>query len=168
MKGLYVMKVKFKKIISVLLCVVVFVMMGSVNFAYAAETNTNEEFCEIKRTTATVLINRFEKIDFYAEYYVSDDKNVEFIWTIEGDGNFINGETKKITKGETAQMRFIDDTTVKLQIVSSNGEVIAEDEVFLERYGKNDGTFIQSFFMSIYLGIVSILNVIVEAFSIFA
>lgn len=92
------------------------------------------DFCEIQRTTSTVTINPFEKVELYAHYYIDYDERAEFVWTIDGEGVFLNGEADKTTTGKDVTLLFLDDTTVKLQVVTSSGNIISEDEITLKSY----------------------------------
>ncbi len=129
-----------KKVLAVVLAILTMIMIMPFS-AFAADVAA-EEYCKIKRiNSAPVSYHRNDDIEFYAEYYAAPDKDVELVWTIEGPGKFYDTETEKTTKGENVKMKFIDDATVRLQLVSSDGEVIAEDEMFLERYGGSASIF---------------------------
>ncbi len=150
-----------KKVLAVVLAVLTMVMIMPFS---AFATNTEEEFCKIKKVSATpVYYQRFDEVELYAEYYADPDEDVQLIWILDGNSKFVDGDEKKMTTGSTATVKFLGNSTIKLQLVAADGEVLAEDELYVED-GKSEGTFIQSFIISIYLGIVSILNVIVEAF----
>ncbi len=63
--------------------------------AFAANGAVEEEFCKIKRiNSAPVSYHRNDDIEFYAEYYVAPDKDVELVWIIEGPGKFYDTETE--------------------------------------------------------------------------
>lgn len=115
-------------------------------------------FCKIQRTTATVTINPFETVDLYAHYYIDYKENTEFIWTIEGESVFLNSKTDKKTSGKGATLLFLDDTTVKLQVISSSGNVISEDEITLKAPTKT------SFLEKIKYSFVMTLIVIISFF----
>lgn len=117
------------------------------------------DFCKIQRTTSTVTINPFEKVELYSHYYVNANKDAKLIWTIEDKGIFLNGETDKTASGATATLLFLDDTTIKLQLVSSDGNVISEDEVFLKSYINKD----TSIFETIKYGFLMVIITIVGA-----
>lgn len=123
---------------------------------FNGEEPTN--FCKIQRTTSTVTINSFETVELYAHYYIECNENVELVWTIDGDSVFLNGKTDKKATGKGADLLFLDDTTVKLQVVSSSGNVISEDEITLKAPAK------MSFFERIKYSFVMTLIVIVGAF----
>ncbi len=90
------------------------------------------DFCKIQRTNATVTTMRLEKVELYPYYYVGNDNGAELVWTIDGKSIFVYGDSDKTTKGNEVEMIFLDDTTVKLQLISSKGDVICEDEIFLK------------------------------------
>lgn len=115
------------------------------------------DFCEIQRTTSTVTINPFEKVELYAHYFINTDNNANLIWSIEGDGIFLNGEKDKTTTGTGAELLFLDDTTVKLKLISSNGSIISEDEIYLKSYRNQN----MSFFEKIKYSFLMILIVVV-------
>ena len=161
------MKTKFNKMISLLLCVVVFCSMGLVSIVYAVDGQAMyssgevpSDFCEIKRTTATVTINPLEKVELYAKYEVNTDESYELVWSIDGKSYFLNGGIDKATTGSEIELLFLDDTTVKLQIVASNGDVLCEDEVFLKSYYDKDRPFwlnLQSYILLpiiVFVGVV--------------
>ncbi len=164
---MHIKKVRFNKILSLFLCVTLICSMGLVNIANAVDVQAvsfgdkaNENFCKIKRTTATVTINPLEKVELYADYGVYSDENYELVWSIDGKSYFLKGDTNKTAKGTDVKMLFFDDTTVKLQIVSSNGGVLCEDEIFLKSYRDKDRSFwlnLQSYILLpiiIFVGVV--------------
>ena len=91
-----------------------------------------DDFCKIEKTTVYVSHSPREKVELYAHYYVDDCNDCELIWTIDGDSRFIKGDEKKTTTGNEVTIRFKDNTTVNLKIVAPNGEIIAEDDIFLK------------------------------------
>lgn len=134
------MKNYFKKVLSLCLCLMMILTIGFANIVYAAEAKI-EDFCKIKRTTATVTIMPFEKLDLYAEYNVKSDEDHELLWTIDGKSYFVNEGIDKTADGTDVELLFLDDTTVKLQIIASDGKAICEDEIFLKSYRNNDVPF---------------------------
>lgn len=151
-----------KKIFSFFLIIIMVFSMSTVSFAceYSADEFDGKEpetFCKIKKSSAVLTTNMLEKVILCADYYAGED--CELIWSIEGKSNFIKGETKKNAKGETVTLRFMDNSTVKLKLVSSDGRVLSEDEIFLVSYRsyiKKDNTsffdrLITNFFMSIMI-----------------
>ena len=138
-----------KKFISILLAIITAFSISVTAFAreYSADDFDGKEpevFCKIKKSGAVLTTNMLEKVELWADYYVGED--CEFIWSVEGKSNFIKGETKKTAKGENVTLRFIDDSTVKLKIVSQDGRVLAEDEKFLESYSSYANKGKASFF----------------------
>lgn len=91
-----------------------------------------DDFCKIEKTTAYVSYNPREKVELYAHYYVDDYSNCELVWTIDGDSKFIKGDENKTTTGNDVLIRFKDNTTVNLKVVTSSGAIIAEDDIFLK------------------------------------
>lgn len=91
-----------------------------------------ENFCKIEKTTAYVSYTPREKIELYAHYYVDDFNDCELIWTIDGDAKFIKGDENKTTTGNDVSIRIKSNTTVNLKIITSSGEIIAEDDIFLK------------------------------------
>lgn len=91
-----------------------------------------DDFCKIEKTTVYVSHSPREKIELYAHYYVDDCNDCELVWTIDGDSKFIKGDENKTTSGNEVTIRFKGDTTVNLKIVAPNGEIIAEDDIFLK------------------------------------
>ncbi len=169
------MKTKFNKIFSIVLCVVLICSMGLVSIAHAVAEQKDDvldyqamnfvgeapaDFCKIKRTTATVTINPLEKVELYAEYSIYSDENYELVWSIDGKSYFLKGDTNKTAKGTDVKMRFIDDTTVKLQIVASNGEVLCEDEIFLKSYRNKETPFLTKLQSWILLPIIVFVGVV--------
>ena len=165
------MKARFNKILSLFLCLIMICSMGLVSIAYAVDDVSDyqamnfggeapADFCKIKRTTATVTINTFEKVKLYADYSVYSDENYELVWSIDGKSYFLNGAKDKTTTGTDVKMRFLDDTTVKLQIVSSNGDVLCEDEIFLKSYRDKDRSFFVNLQANFLLAIMIFIGVI--------
>ncbi len=91
-----------------------------------------DNFCKIEKTTVYVSHSPREKIELYAHYYVDDCSGCKLVWTIDGDSKFIKGDENKTTSGNEVTIRFKGDTTVNLKILASNGEIIAEDDIFLK------------------------------------
>ncbi len=83
----------------------------------------------------------YEKLDLFANYRIYSADDYELVWTIDGKSVFLGGDSDKKTTGTEVQLLFIDDTTVKLQIISSNGDVFCEDEMFLKSSRNNDMSF---------------------------
>ena len=168
---MHFMKVRINKVLSLFLCLIVICSMGLVSIAYAVDDvrdyqamnfggEAPADFCKIKRTTATVTINPLEKVELYADYSVYSDENYELVWSIDGKSYFLNGAKDKTTTGTDVKMRFLDDTTVKLQIVSSNGDVICEDEIFLKSYRNKETPFLVKLQSWILLPIIVFVGVI--------
>ena len=122
------------KFMSLLLCLIMICSISSLTIAHAG--NSEGDFCKIKRTTATVTFNTFEKVKLYADYNIDSAEDYEVVWSVDGKSYFMN-DFKDKTKGEEVELLFLDDTTVKLQIISSNGEVLCEDELFMKSYRNN-------------------------------
>lgn len=91
-----------------------------------------DDFCKIIKSATPISYSPREKIELYAHYYVDDCSDCELVWTIDGDSKFIKGDENKTTSGNEVTIRFKDDTTVNLKIVASNGEILAEDDIFLK------------------------------------
>ncbi len=156
-----------KKLLSVVLAMLITVLVIPFS-AYAADTT--EEFCEIKKVSATpVYYQLFDEVELYAEYYADPNEDVQLVWTLDGKSRFVDGDEKQMTTGSTATVKFLGNSTVKLQLVAADGEVLAEDELYVED-GKTRGVdaFFANIFASIYLGIFFIFNMIISAFSIFS
>lgn len=134
------MMTKFKKVLSLFVCFMMIISVSSVCYV-SAVGESSEDFCKIKRTTATVTIMPLEKLDLYAEYNVTSDTEYKFEWSIEGNSHFINDGVSKTSVGTDVEMLFLDDTTVKLQIISDDGRMLCEDEIFLKSYRNNDTPF---------------------------
>lgn len=148
------MKTKPKKILSLLLCVAVIFSMGLANIAYAVDEQSNadylampfsgksyENFCKIKIISGISTIFPLERLELSADYRAYSDTCYELVWTIDGKSVFLDGDSDKETTGTEVEMLFVDDTTVKLQIISSKGDVLCEDEMFLEVSRNNDMSF---------------------------
>lgn len=105
------MRVRLNKILSIFLCVVAIFMFGSVNFTYAADESEN--------------IIASGVCGLHAD-------NLK--WILYSDDFFLNMKTNKTAKGTEASLYFLDDATIKSQIISSNGEILSEDETFLKSY----------------------------------
>lgn len=160
------MKNKVNKIISLFLCLILIYSMGLSTIVYADDEQvvnthreTDENFCKIKRTTATVTFNAFEKVKLYADYNINSDENYELVWSIDGKSYFLNGYNDQTT-GAEAELRFLDDTTVKLQIISSNGEVFCEDELFMKSYINNGVSFWVNFEANFLMAIMIFIGIV--------
>lgn len=147
------MKTKIKKIFSLLLCVAMICSMGLVNIADAVDEQSDsvqtmpfssksyENFCEIKIISGIGTIFPLERLELSADYRAYSDTSYELVWTIDGKSVFLDGDSDKETVGTEVEMLFLGDTTVKLQIISSTGDVLCEDEMFLEASRNNDMSF---------------------------
>lgn len=159
------MKTNFRKLLSVFLCLILTFSMCLISSTYSnckavdSDGEADQDFCKIKRSTATVTINPFEKVKLYADYSIHSVGDYELVWSINGKSYFLNGYQDKTTGSET-ELLFFDDTTVKLQIISSNGEVLCEDEVLLKSYIDKDRSFwlnLQSYILLpiiVFVGVV--------------
>lgn len=169
------MKYKFNRMLSLLLCIVVIYSTSLVNVAYSVdlqknvvhnsqvmyfENESHRDVCKIKRKTATVTINTFEKVELYADYSVYSNENYELLWSVDGKSYFLNGGIDKTTTGTNVKLLFLDDTTIKLQIVSSNGDVLCEDEIFLKSYRNKETPFLAKLQSWILLPIIVFIGVI--------
>jgi hypothetical protein len=126
----------------------------------SAVVESSEDFCKIKRTTATVTIMPLEKLDLYAEYNVTSDTEYKFEWSINGNSYFINDGASKTSVGTDVEMLFLDDTTVKLQVISENGDVLCEDEIFMKSYRNKDVPFLVNLEVNFLLVIMLFVGVI--------
>lgn len=89
------------------------------------------DFCEIRRETGRISYTDGTKEKVFAHYY-NDDDSATLVWSIDGESVFVNGETEKTATGNSAELVFHGESTkVKLQMISSDGEVISEDEITL-------------------------------------
>lgn len=132
-----------KKVLSIFLAIIMALSVSVTGFAreYSADDfdgNEPEIFCKIKKVTV-IVSSRPQKVDLYADYYAGEE--CELIWSIEGKSNFVKGVTKKTANDENVTLRFKGDTTVRLKLVSSDGRILAEDEMFLESYTGKDISF---------------------------
>lgn len=123
------MKIMFKKILSLVLCVVMIFMIGSVNPAYAAEKSA--DFCKIQNDSGRVAFRINDKFSLSADYN-SADENATLLWSIEGESVFIDSVAEKTETGPVAFIHFLGNTNIKLQLVSQDGEVLAEDEITIK------------------------------------
>lgn len=151
-----------KKLISVLLAIIMALSVSVTGFAreYSADDfdgNEPEIFCEIKKVTV-IVSSRPQKVSLYADYYAGEE--CELIWSVEGKSNFIKGETKKTANGENVTLRFKGDTTVKLKLMSSDGRLLAEDEMFLESYAGKDVSLFDRFTANFMMSIMILLGII--------
>ncbi len=156
-----------KKVLSLILAVLIAV--AAIPFsACAAGADTTENFCKIKKVSTLVYFQFFDDVELSAEYYADPEKDAELVWALDGNSKFVDGGLKETTTGSTATVKFLGNTTVKLQLISSDGEVLAEDELYVED-GKTKGvdSFFANIFISVYFVIFFILNMVVEAFKIF-
>jgi hypothetical protein len=152
------MKTEFKKILALCLCLIMICSISSITVAYAS--NSEADFCKIERTTATVTFNTFEKVKLYADYNICSDESYELVWTIARKSYFMN-DFKDKTTGEEVELLFLDDTTVKLQVISANGNVLCEDEMFFKSYRNNNVSFwvnLEATFLMAIMIIVTILG----------
>ena len=153
------MKNMFKKILSLVLCVVLAFAMCTTAFAVPEEPFP-EDYCEIKGELLTVIgFSRNDKIELYAEYYSNTDANAHLVWTIEGESKFIRSEDEKISTKDYVTVRFKGESVVRLQLVSTSGEVLAEDEVTLKEYVDNT-SFWEDLPANIMMSIMVIIGVI--------
>lgn len=118
----------------------------------------SETFCKIKKATSLVSFTPLEKIELFADYYT--DEECELVWSIDGKSKFIGGESKKTAKGNNVKILFIDDSTVKLKLISSEGKVIAEDETFLKSYIDKNVSFTDRLLSNVLLIFIIFLGVI--------
>ncbi len=118
--------------------------------------NEPEIFCKIKKVTV-IVSSCPQKVDLYADYYAGEE--CELIWNIEGKSNFIKGETKKTANGENVTLRFKGDTTVRLKLVSSDGRILAEDEMFLESYTGKEVSLFDRFTANFMMAIMILLGI---------
>ena len=81
-----------------------------------------------------------KKVKLYADYNISSDERYELVWNIDGKSYFLNSFKDRAT-GNEVELRFLDDTTVKLQVISENGDVLCEDEIFMKSYRNKDVPF---------------------------
>ncbi len=88
------------------------------------------DFCEIIKKSSSINLDRYKKNQISAHYYNSD-KDATLIWTIEGKGSFVDGDAKKMTKGTDVTVKVTGDATLKLQLISADGEVVSEDKAEL-------------------------------------
>lgn len=104
------------------------------NYIYQKMYFNGEEpidFCEIRRETGRISYTDGTKEKVFAHYY-NDDDSATLVWSIDGESVFVNGETEKTATGNSAELVFHGESTkVKLQMISSDGEVISEDEITL-------------------------------------
>ena len=137
-----------KKLISLFLSTVIVFMMGVANPVYATDINDSaiiarehqeiysnnkelSDFCKIQNNSGRTAFRINDKFSLSADYY-STDTNATLIWTIDGESVFIDGKTEKTETGSNAFIHFLGDTNIKLQLVSQDGEVLAEDEIIIE------------------------------------
>lgn len=123
------MKIKFKKILSIALCIAVIFMIGYVIPVYASEES--EDFCKILNESGRDSFRINDKFSLSADYY-SDDENATLLWTIEGESVFRDGESEKTETGSIVFIHFLGDTNIKLQLISQDGKVLAEDEITIK------------------------------------
>ncbi|MBR2893911.1 MAG: hypothetical protein IKB94_08665, partial [Clostridia bacterium] len=100
-----------------------------------------------------------------ANYRAYSDKHYELVWTIDGKSVFIDGDSDKTAKGNEVELLFLGDTTVKLQIILSNGDVLCEDEMLLETAfpessGSNDMSFGDRIVSWIWLAMILFVGII--------
>ncbi len=156
-----------KKVLAVVLAVLTMVMIMPFS---AFATNSEEAFCKIKKINeAPVYYERYEKIGLRAEYEVDSDEDVQLVWTIEGKSKFVDGDSKQMTTGESVTVKFLGNSIIKLQVVTTDGEVLAEDE--LEVKDGNIGGikgFLANAFLSVYLVFFVLFGFIVQFFQIFS
>lgn len=119
----------FKKILSFLLCAAMIFTFSSAIPVYAAEESA--DFCKILNDSGRDSFRINDKFSLSADYY-SADENATLLWTIEGESVFRDSESKKTETGTIAFIHFLGDTNIKLQLISQDGEVLAEDEITIE------------------------------------
>ena len=122
------------------------------------------DFCKIERTTSTVAVNPFEKVELYAHYYFKETDGAKLIWSIDGDGIMLRKNTA--TNMQTDISIFVyGDVSVKLELVSATGEILDCDEISIESSLPQDTSFfglvkrflIQKFLM-IYIFVTGVLG----------
>lgn len=172
------MKKIIYKIISLILCINIIISINIVSYAYVSSKTdkvvdsgvcylygkNSDVFCKIKKETSLIAFKPFDKVNLYVDYYVDED--CEFMWNIEGKSRFIDGETKKLAKGNNVKVLFIDDSTVNLKLVSSDGKVLAEDEMLLKKYVDKDVPVFTRFIANILMSIMIVIGVIGGTFGI--
>ena len=114
------------------------------------------DFCEINRTSSTVSVNSFKKIDLYAHYYFKEPEDAKLIWSIEGDGLMTQETTNKNKSTlETAVSLYVyGDTTVKLEMVSPSGITLDSDEITFVSSSQKSSSFlnmVKEFFIQNFL-----------------
>lgn len=166
------MKTNIKKILALLLCLIIIGSIGSLSIVNAVDEQavpfsdkSYENFCEIKRTNDISDIYPLKKLELYANYRAYSDKHYELVWTIDGKSVFIDGDSDKTAKGNEVELLFLGDTTVKLQIILSNGDVLCEDEMLLETAfpessGSNDMSFGDRIVSWIWLAMILFVGII--------
>lgn len=128
-KGKRVMKIKFKKILSIALCIAMMFTLSSAIPVYAAEESA--DYCKIQNDSGRVSFRINDKFSLSADYN-SADENATLLWSIEGESVFIDSVAEKTETGPVAFIHFLGDTNIKLQLISQDGEVLAEDEITFE------------------------------------
>lgn len=114
------------------------------------------DFCEINRTSSTVSVNSFEKVDLYAHYYFRESEDAKLIWSIEGNGLMIQ-ETinkSKSTLETSVSLYVYGDTTVKLKMVSPSGITLDSDEITFVSSSRKNSSFlgmVKEFFVQNFL-----------------
>lgn len=148
-----------KRFLSLVLCAVFAFSMSTVAFA-APEEPFPEDYCEIKGELLTVIgFSRNDKIELYAEYYSNTDENAHLVWTLEGESKFIRTEDDKTSTKDNVIVRFKGESVVRLQLISTNGEVLAEDEVTLKEYVDNT-SFWEELPANIMISIMFVIGII--------
>lgn len=127
---------KLKRLFTFVLCVIMAFSMSCVSLALPVEPYP-DDYCEICGPTGIIGFSRNDKIGFFAEYYSNSDENATLLWTIEGESFFIRADDKKTSTEDFVNVRFKDESVVRLQLISTDGEVLAEDEITLKKYVDN-------------------------------
>lgn len=110
-------------------------------------------FCEIERTTSTVAVNPFEKVELYAHYYSEESDGTKLIWSIDGDGIMLQENTAANMQTDISLFVY-GDVSVKLELVSATGEILDCDEISIKSSLPQDTSFfglIERFFIQIFL-----------------
>ncbi len=135
------------------------------NQSFHYEGGEPEDFCEIIKTSSTHNLERNSDNQISAHYYNSD-KDAKLVWTIEGKGEFVDGDSKKMTTGPDVTFKAKGDATLKLQLVSADGEVVSEDEVGIISPSPMSLFFAEAF-IYVFLAFGMFLGVFAEIFNIF-
>lgn len=124
---------KLKKILSVFLAVIMAFSVTTV--AFAADETDDATFNMYLIPTGSVQVCRGESVRVDAIYHYEKYDNISLVWSTEGDAcivKYITDKKSGVVTGVKVKSVGEDSFTVKVDMVSENGEIIQSAEKTIE------------------------------------